>query len=79
METAIPDGTMHKNVEVVIGRLATDSKLLRRFSESPGAVLSELIEQGLELTDVEFQALAVTNGDVLWSIAQLLDRRLRKA
>ncbi|MBX7187570.1 MAG: hypothetical protein K1Y01_20670 [Vicinamibacteria bacterium] len=70
---------MHKNVEVVIGRLATDSKLLRRFSESPSAVLSELIEQGLELTDVEFQALAVTNGDVLGSIAQLLDRRLRKA
>jgi hypothetical protein len=70
---------MHKNVEVVIGRLATDSKLLRRFSESPGTVLSELIEQGLELTDVEFQALALTSADVLASIAQLLDRRLRKA
>jgi hypothetical protein len=70
---------MHKNVEAVIGRLATDPALLRRFAGSPAAVLEELCAQGLELTPVEREALAATDAEALRCFAGSLDRRLRRA
>jgi hypothetical protein len=69
---------MHKNVETLIGRLATNSTLRRRFAASPAAVLAELSEQGLELTSIEIAALAATDPEALHSFAGALDRRLRK-
>jgi hypothetical protein len=70
---------MHKNVETVIGRLATDAVLRRRFAADPRAVLAELVAQGLELTPIERDALASTHADALGALAASLDARLRKA
>ncbi len=70
---------MHRNVETLIGRLATDSGLRQRFADNPQAVLCTLVEQGIELTPVELEALAVTDPRALDTFAQTLDRRLRKA
>lgn len=70
---------MHRNVETLIGRLATDPKLRRRFAETPTVVLEELSGQGLELTSVELAALAAMDPKALHSFAGSLDRRLRKA
>lgn len=70
---------MHKHVEQLLGRLATDPKLRRRFAANPEALLRELAESGLELTDVELEALATTDPEAIRSFAAALDARLRKA
>ena len=67
---------MHKNVEVLIGRLATNPGFRSRFAEQP---IEALREQGLELTEVEIHALAATNPDVFHRIAHALDARLKRA
>lgn len=72
-------GAMHRNVETLIGRLATDPMLCRRFAEGPAALLGELCEQGLELTPVEIAALAATDPQAIRRFAEALDPRLRKA
>ena len=69
----------HRNVEALIGRLATDPAMRQRFVEDPGGVLRELTEQGYELTPVEIEALASTDGDAIRSFADSLDRRIRRA
>jgi hypothetical protein len=69
----------HRNVEALIGRLATDPAMRKRFVDDPGGVLRELTEQGYELTPVEIEALASTNGDAIRSFADSLDRRIRRA
>jgi len=74
-ESAMGPG-MHKNVEVLIGRLATDPELQRRFAEHP---LLVLVEQRLELTEVEIAALAATDPDAFRALSAALDQRLRKA
>ncbi len=51
----------------------------KRFVDDPGGVLRELTEQGYELTPVEIEALASTNGDAIRSFADSLDRRIRRA
>lgn len=67
---------MHRNVEVLIGRLATDPELQRRFAEQPFEVLRD---QGLELTRVELVALAATDTEALRAFTRALDARLRRA
>jgi hypothetical protein len=67
---------MHRNVEVLIGRLATDPGLQSRFAEQPFEVLNE---QRLELTEVEIAALAATDPEALRAFTAALDTRLRKA
>ena len=67
---------MHKNVEVLIGRLATNPGFRRRFAEQP---IEALREQGLELNEIELHALAATDPDVFHRIAQALDARLKRA
>jgi hypothetical protein len=69
----------HRNVETLIGRLATDPALRRRFALDPTAVLQALREQGYELTLVELEALASTDADAIRSFADALDRRIRRA
>jgi hypothetical protein len=69
----------HRNVETVIGRLATDPLIRRRFLENPAAVLRQFQEEGCELTPVEIDALAATDPDAIRSFAQSIDRRIRKA
>lgn len=70
---------MHRNVEQLLGRLATDPKLRRRFAANPEHLLRELAETGLELTEVELAALAATRPESLHAFAAALDARLRRA
>lgn len=70
---------MHRNVETLIGRLATDARLRRCFTADPERVLSGLQTQGLELTAVELAALVATDPEALRSFAASLDRRLCRA
>jgi hypothetical protein len=67
---------MHKNVEIVIGRLATDPGLQHRFAADPYRVLHE---QGLELSEVEAAALAETDLNALRAFTAALDARLCRA
>lgn len=67
---------MHRNVERLIGRLATDPELQRRFSERP---LEVLREQGLELTPTELEALAALSPEAFRDFSDRLDPRIRKA
>ena len=69
----------HRNVETLLGRLATDPVLRRRFAENPAGLLEELRQHGYELTGVEADALASTDADAIRSFADALDRRIRKA
>jgi hypothetical protein len=69
----------HRGVEVVLGRLATDEAIRRRFSEAPAAVLRELMALGLELTPVEMLALERLDPWAIQRFAQSLDARLQKA
>jgi len=69
----------HRNVETLIGRLATDATLRRRFLDDPTTVLAELRAQGYELTDVEQLALASTSADAIRAFAAHVDRRIQKA
>jgi len=66
-------------VETLIGRLATDPLVRRRFIENPAAALRAFQEEGCELTAVEVDALAATDAEVLRSFAESIDRRIRKA
>ena len=72
-------GMSHRNVENLIGRLATDPVLRRRFAEDPAAVLRELAEQGFELTAIEADALKSTDIGPVRLLADSLDRRIKRA
>jgi hypothetical protein len=69
----------HRNVETLIGRLATDPDLRRRFLENAQQVLREFGDLGYELTTVELAALASIDGDAIRSFARALDPRIRRA
>jgi hypothetical protein len=68
----------HRNVETMIGRLATDAALRRRFKDDKEGVLREFREQGHELTPVELEALASTSDEALRSLGEALDVRIRR-
>ncbi len=70
---------MHKTVELLIGRLATDPRFRLRFRRDPVGLLNDLVAQGLELTTVEVDALASLDPEAIAAFAATLDRRLRRA
>jgi hypothetical protein len=69
----------HRGVEIVLGRLATDEAVRRRFREAPERALLELVGQGVELSPVELQALRSLDPAVIQGFAHALDPRLQKA
>jgi hypothetical protein len=69
----------HRVVEIVLGRLATDEALRRRFQQAPAAALRELMALGLELSPVELTALESLDTSAVQSFAKALDARLQKA
>jgi hypothetical protein len=69
----------HRNVETLIGRLATDPLARRRFAADPAAVLREFQDAGYELTAIELDALAATDPEAMRAFAESIDRRIRKA
>ena len=68
-----------RNVEKVIGVLATDEELRRRFASDPRGTLEMLIAQGLELTSCEVEALRSLSPRRLAHFAEALDPRLQKS
>ena len=68
----------HHYVERIIGVLATDEALRRKFTSNPKATLLELADRGLELTPFEIGALTALNPDDLARFAQAIDARLQK-
>jgi hypothetical protein len=68
----------HRHVEALIGRLATDPPLRRRFEDAAAAVLHELVAQGYELSSVEIDALASIDRGAIRTFADTLDPRLRR-
>ena len=65
-------------VERVIGSLATDEGLRRRFREDPQAALLELVERGLELNECERASLMLLDAAVVARFAQEIDPRLQR-
>jgi len=65
-------------VERIIGLLATDEALRRKFTENPSATLKNLIESGMELNWCEQRSLAHLDPEELARFAQKIDARLQK-
>ena len=69
----------HRAVEIVLGRLATDEALRKRFEAGAAQALEEFQAQGLELSAVERAALESLDPSALAEFARSLDARLQKA
>lgn len=68
-----------RDVESVIGRLATDEEFRRRFVADPASTLKTLVEQGVGLSRAETAALMATDTGLWDRVAETLDPRLQKA
>lgn len=68
----------HRHVENLIGRLATDPQLRRRFEDDPVTMLRELAAQGYELSAIETDALASIDRMSMRAFAASLDPRIRR-
>jgi len=66
-------------VERVIGILATDEALRRRFTLDPRATLLEMIEKGMELNTCELWSLLRLNPEELARFSRSIDARLQRA
>jgi len=65
-------------VERIIGLLATDEGLRRRFRKNPRAAIQEMVERGLELNPCEQAALAALDAREVNRFARAIDPRLQK-
>lgn len=68
-----------RNVEIVIGRLATDEEMRERFLVDPQKEVAALRREGLELSAIEAEALVALPSRPLEALADALDPRLQKA
>ena len=66
------------HVERIIGVLATDEALRRKFTADPSGTLKELAERGIELTSFELASLACLDPGKLERFARAIDARLQK-
>ena len=67
-----------RTVQLIIGKILTDEEFRSDFLERPTETLRALRERGLELTDVEVDALAQTERR-FWVIgAEWIDPRLQR-
>jgi hypothetical protein len=79
MDGAREDREMSQHhVERVIGKLVTNPDFRRTFALLPEAALQEIIETGLRLTPVEFQALLTVDLEALQRLADRLDPRIQR-
>ena len=67
-----------KNVEILIGRLATDEPLRARFLADPATTLRSLREAGLDLNPVEVEALLEMPPEAWLALAARIHPRLQK-
>jgi hypothetical protein len=66
------------NVERVIGLLATDEGLRRRFLKNPHSALREMIEKGMDLNACEMGSLMALDTRELMRFARAIDPRLQR-
>ena len=67
-----------KTVQLVIGRLLTDEDLRACFVERPRDTLTELRDQGFELTEDEIDALARSDAKAWPAMARRIHPRLQR-
>ena len=67
-----------KTVQLVMGRLLTDEDLRLRFVERSFETLTELREQGYDLSADEIDALVRSDPDVWPSMARRIHPRLQR-
>jgi hypothetical protein len=72
-------GMSQKNVEIIIGRLATDETLRARFIADPAGTLRSLSEAGLDLNPTEVDALLRTPNAFWGVMGRWVHPRLQKA
>lgn len=68
-----------KNVEIVVGRLATDEDFRREYEDDPLSMVTGLVDRGFELTRAEVSALVTLDPAAFERFANALDPRLQKA
>jgi len=67
-----------KNVEIIIGRLATDETLRARFTADPAGTLGSMREEGIDLSLPEVDALLETPASLWIVMARWVHPRLQK-
>ena len=67
-----------RGVERIIGQLATDEGLRRRFQKDPQAAVQGLIERGLELNACERASLLCLDAREIARFARAIDPRLQR-
>ena len=67
-----------RTVQLIIGQILTDEEFRSDFLERPIETLQSLRERGIELTDVEIDALARTDRRFWSTGAQGIDPRLQR-
>jgi hypothetical protein len=67
-----------KTVQLLIGRIVTDEELRLRFVRQPLETLTDLREQGFELTASEIEALVETDRRFWNSAAARIHPRLQR-
>src|SRR5262245_64610457 len=73
------EGAMsQKTVQVLIGKIVTDEELRQRFVERPLETLTTLRDEGVELTDLEVDALVRTDRGLWDATAKRLHPRLQR-
>ncbi len=78
VQLAFEPSMSQKTVQFVMGWLLTDEDLRLRFRERPRETLTELREQGYELTADEIDALARSDPELWPLMAQRIHPRLRR-
>jgi hypothetical protein len=68
----------HRTIERIIGRLLTDEELRDEFTRSPRQTLSDLSEQGWELSRLEVDALLAMDVSLWSEVAARIDPRLQR-
>lgn len=70
---------MHRNIEIILGRLLTDDDFRRAFLRDPRGALDREGLCGLALTTGEIRALLATDRSLWERASHELDSRLKKA
>ena len=70
---------MHRNIEIILGRLLTDEDFRRAFVRDPRGTLDRAAWWGLALTAGEVRAILATDRSLWERAAGELDPRLKKA
>ena len=72
-------GRVQRNIERLIGRLATDEDFRSAFQRNPQQTLIDAADWGLDLSAIEVDAMLATDQKLWDRIAAELDSRLQKA